>query len=216
VTAPDPKRTTRQYSRIVGVAFLIFIIFIGIRIINSKQEGGLGLAHGTPVPKFSAPSATGTLDGDANIFQDAEQAGKDNVPACQVDEPDAIRICDFFDKPLVMVVWFTKCGNCERQLDTVERVRKRFPKVRFLGVEVAGSRDEARKLVTERGWGFPMALDRDGAVSAMYNVEVGPTTFFIYPKGVVEHTAIGELNERVLATGVENLARGPRRPSGSQ
>ncbi|MEX0993384.1 MAG: TlpA disulfide reductase family protein [Solirubrobacterales bacterium] len=209
--APDPKRTTRQYSWLVGIVFLAFVVYLGVRSIDSGQTGGTGLSRGERAPKFAAPSATGKLDGDANIFQNAKQAGEDGVPACEVADKDAIRICDYFDRPLVLVAWFTKCGNCEQQLDIVDRVRRRFPNVAFVGLDVADSLENAGKTVAEHGWGFPMAVDRDGAVSTLYNVGVGPTTFFICPGGVVQRTALGELNARLLVRGVRRLVSEPRR-----
>ena len=43
-----------------------------------------------------------------------------------------------------------------------------------------------------------MAVDRDGAVSGLYGVGVGPTTFFAYPGGIAMGTAFGELDEQEL------------------
>ena len=59
----------------------------------------------------------------------------------------------------------------------------------------------------EHGWGFPMAVDRDGAVSTLYSVGVGPTTFFAYPGGVLMDTALGELDEQELIGRVRELVR---------
>ena len=107
---------------------------------------------------------------------------------------DAIRICDYFNRPLVLVAWFSKCGgHCDPVLDSVERIRGRFPGVNFVGLDLRSSLDEARKDVEENGWGFPMAVDRDGAVGLLYSVGVGPTTFFAYRGGVLASKALGEL-----------------------
>jgi hypothetical protein len=155
------------------------------------------------LPKFAAPSATGTLEGDAQV---------DPKKACRVREPDAIRICDYFDRPLVLVAWFSKCGgHCEPVLDAVERIRRRFPQVAFVGLAIRDSLDSARKAVTENGWGFPMAVDRDGAVGLLYSVGVGPTTFFAYRGGVLAEKALGELTEEELTQRVRSLVRASRK-----
>ena len=125
---------------------------------------------------------------------------------------DAIRICDYFDRPLVLVAWFSKCGgHCEPVLDAVERIRRRFPDVAFVGVDIRNSPDEARDAVEENGWGFPMAVDRDGAVGLLYSVGVGPTIFFAYPGGVLAAKALGELTEEELIDRVERLQRTSRK-----
>jgi hypothetical protein len=94
---------------------------------------------------------------------------------------------------------------------TVEAVRKRFPRVGFVGLDVAGSKADARRRVLANGWRFPMAVDRDGAVSGLYRVGVGPMTFFAYPGGITMSTAFGELDERALVARVGRLVAASRR-----
>jgi hypothetical protein len=211
----ERARAARPYSIVVGALFALAIIVAGVNALQNRSGGPGGLAAGDPLPRFAAPNATGALDGDANINRDDRGAGGDRrTPACQVkgSPRDVVRICDFFDRPLVMVAWFTKgCGTCERQLDTVERVRHRFPEVAFIGLDIADSKKNARREVLDNGWGFPMALDRDGAVSGLYRIGVGPTTFFAYPGGVAMETAFGELDERELAARVRRLVDSSRR-----
>ena len=108
---------------------------------------------------------------------------------------DAIRICDYFDRPLVLVAWFSKCGgHCEPALDPVERDPTALPAGRTSWASTSATRRTRRARPSRsNGWGFPMAVDRDGAVGLLYGVGVGPTTFFAYPGGVLAGTALGEL-----------------------
>jgi thiol-disulfide isomerase/thioredoxin len=202
---------TRPYSVAVGVLFLAIVAVAAFTLLGRDNRGARGLQPGTLLPKFAAPSATGSLSGDANVFQNRKQAGKDNVPACAVRDPDAIRICDYFKRPLVLVAWFSKCGNCEDQLDIVDRVRRRFPEVAFVGLDVRDSQNKAREITQRNGWAFPMAVDRDGAVSTLYSVGVGPTTFFAYPGGVLADTALGKVDEREMVDRVRSLLRTSKR-----
>jgi hypothetical protein len=197
------RSAARPYSIAVGVLFLGFIVFAGINALSTDNPGPTGLQSGSRLPPFAAPSATGSLEGDSNV---------DAKKACKIKLRDAIRICDYFDRPLVLVAWFSKCGgHCEPVLNAVERIRERFPDVAFVGVDIRNSLDEARDSVEENGWGFPMAVDRDGAVGLLYSVGVGPTTFFAYPRGVLAGTALGELSEEELIDRVERLQRTSRK-----
>jgi hypothetical protein len=200
----DAKRASRPYSVVVGLLFLGIAIFAGFNALSNKTPGGsTGLPEGSKLPPFAAPSATGKLNGDANVSK------KD---ACDVKEPDAIRICDYFDRPLVLTAWFSRCGgHCVPQLDRIERIRSRFPQVAFVGLDIRDSLDKSRNAVLEHGWGFPMAVDRDGAVGALYSVGIGPTTFFAYPGGVLMGKALGELDERDLTARVRDLVRASRK-----
>ncbi len=200
--AEEARRASRPYSVAVGVLFLGFIVFAGFNALTNDSAGPIGLAAGTRLPAFAAPSATGSLDGDANV---------DKREACRIEVRDAIRICDYFDRPLVLVAWFTKCGgHCEPLLDSVERIRRRFPGVAFVGLDIRDSKNGARDAVRENGWGFPMAVDRDGAVGLLYSVGVGPTTFFAYPGGVLAGKSLGELSEAQLIDRVSRLERSSR------
>jgi AhpC/TSA family len=211
----ETKKAARPYSIAVGVLFLIGALIAGLNSLSNQKGGTGGLENWQPLPRFAAPTATGRLDGDANINQDdSDAAGKARTPACDVSGSpgDVIRICDFFDRPLVIVAWFPRgCDTCKSQLDTVERVRKRFPNVGFVGLDVAGSKSDARRRARSNGWRFPMAVDRDGAVSGLYRVGVGPMTFFAYPGGIAMETAFGELDEQALVTRIRRLLADSRR-----
>jgi peroxiredoxin len=193
------RRAARPYSIAVGVIFLGILVYAGVNALNTEP---IGLDAGARLPKFAAPSATGHIDKDANVSQN---------DACKVPRREAIRICDFFARPLVLVAWFTKgCDTCRRQLDSVEAVRRRFREVGFVGVDIKDSLQNAGKEVREHRWGFPMALDRDGAVSGLYGIVVGPTLFFAYPGGVLMSKALGELDEAELTRRVEALVKTSR------
>jgi peroxiredoxin len=192
-------RAARPYTAAVGVLFLAAIVFAAINAISNKAPS---LEPGDHLPKFAAPSATGETDKDVNI---------DPERACKIRVKDAIRVCDYFDRPLVIVAWFKRgCDSCRPQLDAVERVRKRFPNVHFLGLDVKDSLDNARKEVREHGWGFPMALDRNGDASRLYAIVGGPTLFFAYPGGILQRIVRGELDDRELAADVEALVKASR------
>jgi peroxiredoxin len=199
------RRAIRPYAVVVGVIFLAVIVFVSINTISHRS---IGLKAGDRVARFAAPSATGTTNKDANV---------DPKKACDVHGADVVNICDYFDRPLVLTAWFSRCGgHCEPQLDRVEQIRRRFPGVAFVGLDVRDSLDKARRTVVKHGWKFPMALDRDGAVSALYGVVVGPTTFFIYPRdepdraGVLREAVRHELDARLLEAHVRALVRGAR------
>src|SRR5947207_1809292 len=72
-------------------------------------------------------------------------------------------------------------SECRRELDVMQRLRPRFPGVRFAAVAVRGDRGALRTLIRRRGWTFPIGYDRDGAVANLYGVAVCPTIVFAYP-----------------------------------
>ena len=131
----------------------------------------------------------GSTEGDANVFQDdCEIAAnpcppdQQRVPACEVDEPQVIRVCDLFDRPLVISFWFTGGAECLPAQDVVDQVAGELEdEVNFLSIVVRDDREEARTIVEERGWTIPVGYDADGAVSNLYRVGGCPTVAFAYP-----------------------------------
>lgn len=199
--AEEARRASRPYSIAVGVVFLGVILFAGINAVRNSGEAVLGPEEGRRIPLFAAPIATGQLDGDANVDQGKVVDGRRRGSACDIEgsRRDVLRICDYFDRPLAMVFWFKRgCGTCRPQLDSVERVRRRVPGVHFLGIDVVDSHENARKEVLEHGWRFPMAYDRDGAVSQLYGIGGGPTIVFAYPDGIAMDVQLGDLDDRKL------------------
>ena len=166
------------------------------------------------------PAAAGELEGDANVAQDdcessavpcPEDARRD--PACRITTAGAIRVCDFFDRPLVISFWFTKGGDCADQQDVVDAVYRRYRgRVNFLSLDVRDDRDTVRELIRQHGWKMPVGYDRDGAVASLYKVGGCPTFAYVYPGGTLQSASIGELTAAQLERpGRAAAGRQPRR-----
>ena len=218
---PAPKPGSR-YSIIVGLLFLALIVVAFANNLATRDAGTLGLDEEStdlPLPEFAVPAALGGLEGDANVYQDdcgtselpcPEDA--ERTPACRVELREVIRVCDLFDRPLVISFWFTRGGDCEAQQDVVSSVSERYrERVNFLSLNVRDDRDQVRSLIRERGWSMPVGHDRDGAVSNIYRVGGCPTFVFAYPGGILERATIGELDAAALSRGVDRLLAASRR-----
>jgi hypothetical protein len=209
-----PRRTT-VYSLIVGMAFIALIAVAGINTISTNNKGVLGAGNvgDAPLAQFAVPNARTGASGDANIAQDDCDAARipcpeenRRTPACRVEVPGALRVCDFFDKPLVLSFWFTRGGDCENQEDVFETAYRRYsPRVNFLAVDVRDSDSEVRKLIAEHKWTHPVGLDRDGALSNLYRVGGCPTFVYAYPGGIFEATSIGKLDDQQFFSKIDAL-----------
>jgi thiol-disulfide isomerase/thioredoxin len=208
------------YSLTVGIAFVALIVIAGINTISNDSGGVLGSSDeaGLPLEQFAVPDARLGTEGDANIAQDDCDSARipcpeesRRTPACEVDVPGAIRVCDLFDRPLVLSFWFTRGGSCEEEEDVVERAYRRYKdRVNFLAIDVRDDADEVRTLIEERGWTHPVGLDRDGALSNLYRVGGCPTIVFAFPGGILQSTAIGELTEGELFDRIDKLVKASR------
>jgi thiol-disulfide isomerase/thioredoxin len=206
---------SRLYALVVGIAFIAVIAVAGINTISTEEQGVLGASNegDAPLAQFAVPDARSGVSGDANIAQDDCDAARipcpeesRRTPACLVDVPGAIRVCDLFNRPLVLSFWFTRGGDCEDQEDVFERAYRRYSdRVNFLAIDVRDSDEEVRELIAERGWTHPIGLDRDGALSNLYRVGGCPTFVYAYPGGIQQSTSIGELDDRDFSARVARL-----------
>jgi hypothetical protein len=216
-----------RYSLVVGLLFLAVIIVATTSTIGGGGGGetlGLDkLPQRWPLPEFAVPAGETRLEGDANVAQDdcetsALPCPEDSVrtPACWIDTANAIRICDFFDRPLVISFWFGKGSDCVNQQDVVERVYRRYRgEVGFLSLDIRDDRDTLRDLIEERGWTMPVGYDRDGAVASLYGVGGCPTFAYVYPGGTLQDASIGKLGVAQLRDRVDHLLVATARAEGS-
>ena len=120
-----------RYSLLVGLLFLALVV---IATLNTLGGGGgddarpRPRAAARPLPEFAVPAAAGELEGDANVAQDDCETLRRSLsrgrpaapPPAGSRPPGALRVCDFFDRPLVLSFWFTKGGDCTDQQDIVD------------------------------------------------------------------------------------------------
>jgi hypothetical protein len=211
-----------RYSLVVGLIFAAIIAIAAINMLEHKDEGTLGLnkrASRWPLPEFAVPRANGPLEGDANVAQDdcetaqtpcPESARRE--PACRISTPGAIRVCDLFDRPLVISFWFSRGGDdCSEQQAVVDRVYRRYRgRVNFLSLDIRDDRGTVRELIERNGWRMPVGYDRDGAVAGLYRVGICPTLAYVYPGGTLWEASIGELTADQLEARTDGLLQATR------
>jgi hypothetical protein len=211
-----------RYSLIVGLLFLAVIV---VATVNTLEGGGGGRTLGLdrfpdrwPLPEFAVPLGSGQLEGDANVAQDDCETpevpcpeGSQRTPACRIETAGAIRICDLFERPLVISFWFTKGDGCAEQQDVVDQVYRRYRgRVGFLALDIRDDRNTLRELISQHGWKMPVGYDRDGAVASLYGVGGCPTFAYVYPGGTLHSASIGDLIAAQLSQRVDRLLAATR------
>ena len=215
------RASTRRYSAWVGLAFLVLLAVATINTLRTPGGGILGISagdQGMPLAEFAVPNAvTGPLDKDANIAQDDCSTSQNPCPsnarrpsACEIRIKGAIRICDLFNRPLVLSFWFTRGADCLPTQDILNRLAARYRgRVNFLSIDVRDDPADVRRIALEHRWTMPVGYDRDGAVSDLYRVGGCPTVAFAYPGGILAfaRARLSELSGRQMAADVRKLLR---------
>ncbi len=167
----------------IGLFGLALVIVISISFLSSRGAGTAGIPPGHQLHLFAAPLAASTLNGDANLN-----------PPCTLarHDPRALNICLALKRgPLVLGFFVTGSSTCERLVDAMQTLSRRFPTVQFAAVAVRASHSSAAAAVRAHHWTIPVAYDRDGGVGDVYGVEVCPIAELAYPSGRVRSRLIG-------------------------
>ena len=112
------------------------------------------------------------------------------MPACTERGPQILNICELYEQGPVVLALFVDGGSCPDVLGDMQALRASFPGVRFAAVAIKGDTAGVRKLIRSRGLTFPVGLDRDGALAALYKVATCPQVTFVEPGGVVQSKAL--------------------------
>jgi len=212
-----------RYSVVVGLLFAAVIAVALVNTLGNKDEGTLGLDKlpaRWPLPEFAVPRAAGLLlEGDANVAQDDCETSQtpcppnaQRSPACRIPTAGAIRVCELFDRPLVLSFWFSRGGStCVQQQDAVSQAYERYRgRVSFLSLDVRDDRGTVRELIRTHHWRMPVGYDRDGAVAALYRIGLCPTFAYAFPGGTLQGASIGELTVAQLKSHIRALLRATR------
>ena len=200
----ERKKKPFNYMTVVGIVFLIVVLIALFNMLRTTDSGTVGIGEvgiGDRAAPFAVPLVMSDLEGDANVDPDQ---------ACSVAGKDVLRICDYFDRPLVVSFWFTKgAASCIDQQDVFDEVAVKYRRrAGFISINVRDERDRVRELVDEHGWETPVGHDRDGAVSNLYKVGGCPTFLFFRKGGVLERAEIGDTTPDRLGAQVRSLING--------
>ena len=214
----EPRKPGARYPVFVGIAFVVLIAYATYNTVTNDDDGLLGAEEGErgrALAEFAVPDVRGTVEKDANVFQDDCETAENpcpedaqRVPACRIDVPEVLRVCDYFDRPLAISFWFTGGADCLPEQDAFDAAADRYAgEVNFLSINVRDDIEEVRKTVAERDWSVPVGWDRDGAVSNIYRVGLCPTIALAYPGGILQDAKIGtdEFSPAALDAALDNL-----------
>jgi peroxiredoxin len=181
-SSADPRR----YRWIIGIFGLFLVVVVSVYQFATHGVGTTGVPPGQRLHYFAAPLANSNLVGDANLS-----------PPCTLARHDrrALNICLLAQRgPLVLSFFVTGSGQCEHQVDALQRLAARFGRfgVQFAAVAINADRPTTDALIRSHHWTIPVAYDLDGSVGALYGVAVCPMAEIAQRGGIVRDRLIGD------------------------
>ena len=218
---PRGRFATPRQGRWIGLLAIVILVLITVNTIVTPSNGLAGIAPGKPLPPFAAPLATGDLQGSVNVATHPDE-GLAKRAACTVRGPRILNICQLYEQGPVVLALFVDASACDGVLGEMQALVRagghRFSGVRFAAVAIKGERASLRALVRSRGLTFPVGVDSEGDLPALYAMASCPQITFAYPGGVVQSKALlttpslALLRRRVSELVAAAVARGWRPP----
>ena len=109
-------------------------------------------------------------------------------------------------KPVVIAFWASWCGPCQDELPQLVGLAKRYPKVKFIAVNVDRNSSAGRRFMERLKLKLPVAFDPENKALAQYDVASMPTSYIVDRKGTVKFRKVG-FNKRDGLTQLENALR---------
>ena len=123
---------------------------------------------------------------------------------------NAVRLSDYFGKPIVLNFWASWCGPCQMEMPHFqEKFEALGEEVTFLMVNVTGHGNDTQKdaeaLIQANGYTFPVFFDMDLDAAITYGVSSFPTTFFINAWGDPVAYVSGAIDAATLQRGIDMI-----------
>lgn len=187
------EKQKKKILLIVGIVLAV-VLFAGVYVLYQKlsskyQPQGIGTENNSA--KTQQDQDTETDSGDAYRAPDIlvfDENGRE------------VRLSDYVGKPVVLNFWASWCPPCKSEMPHFEEAYKTYPQVQFLMVNSTDTdtMSEAKQLIEENAYTFPVFYDNDGSAARIYRVYSLPQTFFIDSQGNLVTYAMGALGEEDL------------------
>ncbi len=191
---------------------LVFVtVFVAAFLLYDVLYDGYGDTDGGFYVKDDGKAGTETPSDESQAQAQTEtenDADTDEavlVPDFEVYDEDgnAVRLSDFFGKPIVINFWATWCGPCKSEMPGFDNLYKAYgDRVHFLMVNCTDGKRETRETVREyierEGYSFPVYYDETQIAAYTYGASSIPITFLVTETGEPYGYKIGVFPEEAL------------------
>jgi peroxiredoxin len=112
---------------------------------------------------------------------------------------EKIRLSQFQGQPVVLSIGASWCPDCRVEAPILEELHKKHPELIILLVDGKETPEVVQAFVDEFGITHPVLLDKDGAVSELYQIFAIPTEIFIDKDGMIRAKIIESVTTELLA-----------------
>ena len=111
-----------------------------------------------------------------------------------------VSLAGYQGKPVILRFWSTDCKFCRADTPIFNQYFEKYRQAGLRVVYINRNSDEAtvRQFVADLEIGFPVLLDKDGAISKQYNIRLEPQTIVLSPDHRILAAILGGVSEAEL------------------
>jgi len=153
------------------------------KVTSAPGAGPAPAASATSAPEAELDPGAAALKGIGLAVFPEPQA----LPPLEVPTPDGktLRLVDYAGKYVFLNFWATWCPPCKAEMPSMERLFAALDGQDFgiMAISVGEKTETVQKFLAENKYTFPIGLDNDGSLGAMFAGRGIPTTYILDRKG---------------------------------
>ena len=201
VETPHPEGARLRRAAFLLVPTVVALVaLVGFLLQRGADVVDFGVVPGADAPPLPADAGLRVTDADpaaappvGSVLTDGGWTEASAFVARSVDA----------DRPVVINLFASWCGPCEREMPLLNRVADREVGMDFLGVAHLDARRDAERFVAEQQVVFTTLLDLDGEVASAVGGRGLPVTVAFDRSGTMVGRVFGELTEESLESLLE-------------
>ena len=184
------------------ISIAIFVVaFVGVLLLYNNLSSNFEPDNLADTTSQSTDAKNDNNKNDENVDYSAPDFVVENENGSEVT------LSGFFGKPIVLNMWASWCSPCKQEMPFFEEAYKENEDIQFMMVNMTSgdSKGDAKKLIEELGYTFPVFYDTDGMAASVYGASSLPMTIFIDENGDLVTYAVGALNKEQLQQGIDMI-----------
>ena len=179
----------RIIKLMIPITVLILLVTISVTHMGWKAENGEGTLNRADAVELS--DAAEYLEALSIMPPTNEIEALDFTVESLGGEKESLN--DYRGKVVFLNFWATWCGPCKAEVGDIQALSETLKDEDFMvmALSIQEQKKRVSKFMKSNDIDFPVYLDSDGAVAAMYGVTGIPTTYIIAPDGRVVGRAVG-------------------------